>query len=90
MGKVGGPVEDEVWDRASLPAGVAMKAEGAVVWLATSKQRSMLPSTIPAANINYHMYTRQKKPLINHRTIEYVQLEGIYHDHQVQLLEPTK
>lgn len=36
MGKVGGSVEDGVWDR----AGAAMEAEGAVVWLAASKQRS--------------------------------------------------
>lgn len=33
MGKVGGSVEDGAWDRAGVP----MKAEDAVVWLATSK-----------------------------------------------------
>lgn len=43
MDKVGGSVEDGVWDR----AGVAMEAEGAVVWLATSKQRSGAPFNNP-------------------------------------------
>lgn len=43
MDKVGGSVEDGVWDR----AGVAMEAEGAVVWLATSKQRSGAPFNTP-------------------------------------------
>lgn len=35
MGKVRDSVEDGVWHRARVP----MKAEGAVVWLATSKQK---------------------------------------------------
>lgn len=57
MGKVGGSVENGAWDRAGVP----MKAEGAVIWLATSKD-PVLPSTCPAANINHHMCTRQNKP----------------------------
>lgn len=43
MGKVGGSVEDGAWDRAGVP----MKAEGAVVWLATSKQKSSAPFDTP-------------------------------------------
>lgn len=43
MGKVGGSVVNGPWDRAGVP----MKAEGAVVWLATSKQKSSAPFDMP-------------------------------------------
>lgn len=87
MGNVEGSVEEDgVWDRAGVP----MKAEGAVVWLATSKQKSSAPFDTPCCKHKPPHVHKAKSTLINHRTIEYAELEGINQHHQVQLLEPTK
>lgn len=56
MGKVGDSTEDWVSDR----GGAATEAEGAVVWLATSKERWGAPfDALPAANTNHQVNRKQ-------------------------------
>lgn len=56
MGKAGDSAEDGVSDR----EGVVTEAKGAVVWLATSKERwGAAFSALLATDVNHHMHTRK-------------------------------